>query len=526
VSDPLRTQLRKYGTFHEEEQGAVDISELQEPERADQRVQADHPDTPETLEKWPGFEDDPDDQRVGLWTRFKRPLVGTALGLSVAVPVAIGLFLILSSSTTEPNIRAAGEDAPVPVPAEVSPPNEPPTEAAPQQVPQPTPPGQAEPLPEPEPQLLEPGTHASENFDLPFVWTVPSGWEAFSPAPNLYVAVNEEHAAVLSIFVPSDVQVGRYDPDSEEDRDLAVQFVERDPRFLVSAAQDLMIAGRAMTAVTVEPAEGVGPVEAFSVGEETLLIESKTRVLIFPWGNPDTQTIPPLALVTISSATGSEGYDDAIVAAAEIIEGLEFRQPESQQAPEPAPEQTPRPDARSDETPKRLTGTVDSESFDFPLTYTVPPDWSSFEFLGRVDMLGLVALEGVRFVIHAPDGVRDERGKRQPLPADLLAWLASKSAIEMIGQIEDITLNFKSGERAGTIATFKRVGHDPTILTTKWTSTDLLAGSESPEQAHIFLTTTPDDDPLLMAFITDRNLNDALSVTSKIIEGIDFTDDN
>ena len=47
-----------------------------------------------------------------MWTRFKRPLVAAAALLAVAVPVAVGLFLILSSSATMPDPRTPAVEAP------------------------------------------------------------------------------------------------------------------------------------------------------------------------------------------------------------------------------------------------------------------------------------------------------------------------------------------------------------------------------------------------------------------------------
>ena len=111
MSEQLKNQLRDYFEFVDEEQGAVEIADLQERGVAEQPVRPAEKPVPEATEPWPEFEDAVEPS-ASPWTRFKVPAVSASLGLAVAAPVAVGLFLILSSSNTEPDVRAPAGNAP------------------------------------------------------------------------------------------------------------------------------------------------------------------------------------------------------------------------------------------------------------------------------------------------------------------------------------------------------------------------------------------------------------------------------
>jgi hypothetical protein len=113
MSDPLKMQIRKYAACLAERQHAAGRAAVQERASVEQSARSSDPVVEETPELWPGFEDYDDDSPDSLWTRLKRPLGAAALGFAVAVPVAVGLFLILSSSDTGPDLNAGGAGAPV-----------------------------------------------------------------------------------------------------------------------------------------------------------------------------------------------------------------------------------------------------------------------------------------------------------------------------------------------------------------------------------------------------------------------------
>ena len=112
MSDSLKKQLRDYFEFVDEEQGAVDVTALEKSRRVQQSVRPGQTPVQETTEPWHEMPGDVEGLEDDMWTRFKRPLVAAAAMLAVAVPVAVGLFLILSSSDTVPDVRTPAGNAP------------------------------------------------------------------------------------------------------------------------------------------------------------------------------------------------------------------------------------------------------------------------------------------------------------------------------------------------------------------------------------------------------------------------------
>ena len=113
----MKTKIRDLFVFVDERQRPVDITALQERGVAEQSVRADPPSTSEFTEPWPEFEDDAEESRPSVWDVLTRPGVFTALIAAVAVPVAIALVLILSSSDTGSPPRAEGGSEPTAGPA-------------------------------------------------------------------------------------------------------------------------------------------------------------------------------------------------------------------------------------------------------------------------------------------------------------------------------------------------------------------------------------------------------------------------
>ena len=122
----MKTKIRDLFAFVDERQRPVDITALQERGVVERRVRVDHTPAPESTEPWPEFEDEAEESRPSMWDVLARPRVFAALMAVMAVPVAVALVLILSSSNTEPPVRAEGGsepaasqagDAPVATPA-------------------------------------------------------------------------------------------------------------------------------------------------------------------------------------------------------------------------------------------------------------------------------------------------------------------------------------------------------------------------------------------------------------------------